>query len=246
MQVQASKGNHAHFEPTHWSVVLSAQVSDSAAGQQALAKLCTVYWYPLYAFVRRTGKDHHQAQDLTQGFFAFLLGAEGLKTVDRAKGRFRSFLLASLNHYLANERDRRDAIKRGGNTVTVSWDAFEAEQRYAHEPADHASPDVLFARNWAKALVERVTARLHSEYADRRIADTFDALQPFLTREVEQGEYAGIASSLGMTEGAIRTSVNRLRERFGKLLRAELAQTISDPAELNEELRHIIEALARE
>lgn len=246
MQVPPSQENRAQFEPTHWSVVLSAQMSDSAAGQLALAKLCTVYWYPLYAFVRRTGKDHHQAQDLTQGFFAFLLSTEGLKTVDRMKGRFRSFLLVSLNHYLSNERDRQAAIKRGGSTVTVSWDAVEAEQRYAHEPADHASPDVLFARSWANALVERVIARLHSEYADRRIADTFDALRPFLTREVEHGEYARIASSLGMTEGAIRTSVNRLRERFGKLLRAELAQTISDPCELNEELRHIIEALAHD
>jgi len=246
MQVLPSKENHACFEPTHWSVVLSAQAGDSPAAQQALAKLCTAYWYPLYAFVRRTGKDHHRAQDLTQGFFAFLLSSEGLKTVDRARGRFRSFLLASFNHYLSNEQDRQDAIKRGGDTVTVSWDAVEAEQRYAHEPADHSSPDVLFARHWANALAERVIARLHSEYAARRSADTFDGLKSFLTREVEQGEYAAIASSLGMTEGAIRTSVNRLRERFGKLIRAELMQTVSDPSEINDELRHIIKALARE
>ena len=226
--------------------MLSAQAGDSPGSQQALAKLCAAYWYPLYAFVRRTGKDHHQAQDMTQGFFAFLLSTEGLKTVDRAKGRFRSFLLASLNHYLSNEHDRQDALKRGGNAVTVSWDEIEAERRYAHEPSDHSSPDVLFARTWAKALVERVTSRLHSEYTDRRNTDAFVALQPFLTRDVERGEYAGIASGLGMTEGAIRTSVNRLRERFGKLLRAELAQTISDPRDLDDELRHIIQALARE
>jgi RNA polymerase sigma-70 factor (ECF subfamily) len=239
-------GIHASFQPTDWKTVIDAGGDSSAAAVPALRRLCETYWYPLYAHVRRCGLGAHDAEDLTQGFFAFLLGSEGLKTVDRARGRFRSFLLAAINHFLSNERDRQNAIKRGGKTVILSWDAVEAEQRYGQEPVDSASPDVLFARSWAKALVERVSARLSSEYRGRRQEQTFVALEKFLTCDVDQGEYAVIAPELGMTEGAIRTAVTRLRERFGRLLRAELSRTISDPSELNDELRHIIEALVRD
>jgi RNA polymerase sigma-70 factor (ECF subfamily) len=239
-------GTHAGFEPTDWKTVIDASGESSAAAVPALKRLCETYWYPLYAHVRRCGHGSHDAEDLTQGFFAFLLGSDGLKTVQPAKGRFRSFLLASINHFLSNERDHQNAIKRGGKTVILSWDTVEAEQRFAHEPVDSASPDVLFDRNWAKALVESVSARLRSEYKVRRQEQTFVALEKYLTRDVDRGEYAVIALELGMTEGAVRTSVTRLRDRFGKLIRAELAQTISDPTELNDELHHIIEALRHE
>lgn len=239
-------GIQAGFEPTDWKTVIDAGGDSSAAAVPALRRLCETYWYPLYVHVRRCGHGSHDAEDLTQGFFAFLLGGDGLKTVHPAKGRFRSFLLASINHFLSNARDHQNAIKRGGKTVILPWDALEAERRFAYEPVDSASPDLLFARSWAKTLAERVTARLRCEYADRRQEQTFVALEKFLTRDVEQGEYALIAAELGMREGTVRASVNRLRGRFGKLIRAELAQTISDTNELDDELRHIIEALGYE
>jgi len=234
----------AGFEPTDWKTILDAGGDSSAAAAPALKRLCETYWYPLYAHVRRCGHSVHDAEDLTQGFFASLLDGGGLKSVHPAKGRFRNFLLASINHYLSNERDRHRALKRGGETAITSWDAFEAEERYAQEPADSASPDVLFARDWAKVLAERVRERLRSEYTARRQGETFVSLEKFLTHEAEPGDYAILVPDLGMAEGAIRTAVNRLRARFGGLLRAELARTISSPGELDDELRHIIRALA--
>jgi len=215
-QQAPAAGIHAGFEPTDWKTVIDAGGDNSAAAVPALRRLCETYWYPLYAHVRRCGHGSHDAEDLTQGFFAFLLGGDGLKTVQPAKGRFRSFLLASINHFLSNERDRQNAIKRGGKTVILSWDAVEAERRFTHEPVDSASPDVLFARTWARALADRVTARLRSEYVARRQEQTFVALEKFLTRDVDQGEYAVIALELrDEFEGRLRIVPFRIPWRGG-------------------------------
>jgi RNA polymerase sigma-70 factor (ECF subfamily) len=231
-----------NFSATRWSVVLAAAANPQGA-HEALAALCRAYWYPLYAFLRRLGISSHDAEDLTQGFFAQLLARGGLGHVDRTKGRFRTFLLASLKHFLADERDRATALKRGGGAPTIALDAADAEQRYALEPRDDLTPDRLFDRRWALAVIDRALVRLRAEYGAAGKAALFAELQPTLTAGGRAKPYSEIGAALAIEEGAVKVAVHRLRQRYGAALRAEIAETVSSPAEVREELRQLLDAL---
>ncbi|MDB6170780.1 MAG: polymerase sigma factor, sigma-70 family [Chthoniobacteraceae bacterium] len=231
-----------HFSATRWSVILTA-TTDSPDAAAALAILCRAYWFPLYAFVRRYGLTPHDAEDATQGFFVHLLGKQVLGSVDREKGRFRTFLLASLKHFLADERDRAHAQKRGGGHCPVSLESCTAEQRYALEPLDELSPDRLFDRRWALAVIEQALARLRAEYNALGKGALFEALRPLLAAPEEARPYAELGVTLGMNEGAIKIAVHRLRQRYGIALRAQIAETVTTAAEVDAELRHLLDAL---
>jgi DNA-directed RNA polymerase specialized sigma24 family protein len=232
------------FTTTHWSVVLAAGRTNEPQSAAALETLCRTYWYPLYAYLRRRGQGEHDAQDLIQGFFAQLLERDWLDGVEQQKGRFRSFLLTSLNYYMADERDRATAQKRGGGRALISLDAQEAEERYRLEPADDRSPDKLFERRWAMALLDRVLVRLASEFADAGKVELFKRLQPFLVAGGEATTYAQVAVEAGLSEEAFKKAVQRMRRRYHQLFRDEIAQTVASPAEVDEELQHLCEVMA--
>ena len=230
------------FATTHWSIVLSARDKDSPGSAEALETLCRAYWYPLYAYARRTGHNPADAEDLTQGFFARLLEKDYLKAAAREKGRFRTFLLVALKRYLANEWDRQHARKRGGFTPVVSIDQPAAESRFDAEPSHNLQPDLLFDRQWAMTLLDRTMARLQEEYVATARAALFEHLRSCLAKEETALPYAEIAARLNLTEAAVKMAVHRLRARYRELLRAEIAQTVSSPAEVEEEIRHLFSA----
>jgi RNA polymerase sigma-70 factor (ECF subfamily) len=215
----------------------------AAQGELALAALCQAYWFPLYAFIRRQGTPPQDAEDLTQGFFAHLLSKEALSGVGREKGRFRTFLLASLKHFLADARDRARAQKRGGGQMPVSLDGCAAEERYAMEPLDELSPDRLFDRRWALAAIEQALARLAAEYAAGGKGALFAELKPLLTSGGGARSYAEIGALFGMSEGAVKVAAHRLRQRYRAALRAEIAETVESDSEIDAELRHLLDAL---
>src|SRR5262245_8403670 len=230
----------ADFRTTHWSVVLTAGHQNSPASSQALAKLCSTYWYPLYAYVRRRGHDAHQAEDLTQEFFARLLQRNFLQNVAPDKGRFRSFLLASLKNFLANEWDRAQTQKRCGGVAPIPFEQISAESRYQLEPIDSATPEILYERRWAVTLIEQVMTRLRQEYARNEKDDLFDELKVLLSGEGKSMKYAELAQKHNSSESAVKMAVLRLRRRYVELLRLEIAHTVSTPEEVEEELRHLI------
>ena len=237
----------AAFVTTHWSVVLAAgRASDTNRARDALARLCQTYWHPLYAYVRRLGNSPHDAQDLTQEFFARLLAKNSLSGADESRGRFRSFLLASFKHFLANEWDKARAQKRGGGQIPISIDVASAETSCGavFEPADPASAEKLFERRWALTLLDQVLRRLRNEYVSSGRAELFEQLKPTLTEASRSVRYAEIASRLGTTEGAVKVAVHRLRQQYRELLRAEIAETVSGPDEVEDELRNLFAALA--
>ena len=227
------------FLTTHWSVVVNARAADSKTAKAALESLCNTYWYPLYAFVRRLGHSPHDAEDLIQGFFAQCIEKDYLRAADREKGRFRSFLLVALKRFLANEWDRARTRKRGGDRQIISLDA---EQRYAAEPAEALSPDKLFERRWAMTLLENVLAKLKAEQISAGRLAIFTELQPVLTSRGTP--YADLAKRLGLTESAIKVAVHRLRQRYRELLEQEIANTVSSPAEIEEERRYLLRILS--
>jgi RNA polymerase sigma-70 factor (ECF subfamily) len=229
----------AVFVTTHWSVVLSARDKDSPRSVEALEALCRSYWYPLYAFVRRQGRGPHDAQDLTQGFFARLLEKDYLKSADCEKGKFRTFLLVALKRYLADEWHRQHAQKRGGFAPVVSIDQELAESRFAGELAHQLQPDVLFDRQWAVTLIEHVMTRLQEEYLASGRAKLFEYLRGCLAKDESALPYAEIAARLNLTEPAVKMAVHRLRARYRELLREEIGGTVSSPAEIEEEIRHL-------
>lgn len=230
------------FHTTRWSLVLAAQRrTDTTEARDALASLCRDYWYPLYAFVRRRGFSAHDAQDLTQGFFADLLGRH-TTLADPAKGKFRSYLLGALKHYLANEFHRQQAEKRGGDQHPVSWDAIEAESRYALEPSDQLDADLVYDRRWALEILSRAMEKLRAEYEDKGDAGQFDALKGCLSG-VEEGVRAELAERLGMTGGALKVAIHRLRQRFRDALRAEIGQTVDHIADIDSEMKHLVRVL---
>jgi RNA polymerase sigma factor (sigma-70 family) len=233
------RSNQPAFLTTHWSVVLSAQNLDSPQSAEALAKLCSDYWFPLYAFVRRQGHGPHDAQDLTQEFFARVLEKEYLKSAAREKGKFRTFLLVAIKRFLANEWDRQHAQKRGGFAPVVSIDQEEAESRLDSELGHNLQPDVLFDRQWAVTLLERTMKRLREEYVTSGRARLFEFLRSALAREESAMPYAEIASQLNLSEAAVKMAVQRLRARYRELLRAEIAGTVSGEEEIEEEIRHL-------
>jgi len=225
-------------------MVLSAGQNDLGRATVALERLCTRYWYPIYAFIRRRGSDHHGAEDLTQAFFTHLFEKETLKKVDRQKGKFRSFLLATATHFLTNDWDKRNTHKRGGQHQIISLDGMAAEERYAQEPVEAQTPEHLFERRWAFTLMNQALFRLKDEYSLAGKAELFARLEPGLTGEVGLGLYVDWAVGLKMTEGAVRVALHRLRRRFGELLRSEIAHTVATPEQVDEELRHLLAAIA--
>ncbi len=233
----------AQFAATHWSEVLAAQRGDSPQAAAALEKLCRTYWYPLYVFIRRSGHDDETAKDLTQGFFGQFLEKHCLDQVDRAKGRFRSFLLASLKHFLANERDRANTLKRGGAYAFVPWDEAALESQILSDAQPDLSAETLYERQWALTLLDQVFARLREECAAAGKAPLFEALRIYVSGEKSMESYAEVATRLNMTAGSVQVAVHRLRRRYGELLRGEIAHTCRGPEEIDEEIHHLFAAL---
>lgn len=231
------------FDTTRWSVIAAARGPDSDAARAALATLCEAYWYPLYAFIRRWGADPEAARDLTQAFFMLLLERRDIERVRPEGGRFRTFLLASAKHFLLNEAARRRAAKRGGGVSPLPLAFDEAEGRYLVEPADVTTPETLFERRWALTLIERVLARLRTDWdASGRVAE-FDELKESLLGSGPTGGYAAAATRLGTTEGALKVAAHRLRRKFQARLRQEIAETVADQAEIDDEIQYLIRAL---
>jgi RNA polymerase sigma-70 factor (ECF subfamily) len=232
------------FATTHWSIVVAAQDAEAPQARDALAALCRSYWYPLYAYIRRQGHSVEQAQDLTQEFFTRFLEKDYLRSVDPAKGKFRSFLLACCKHFLANERDRAAAAKRGGGRAALSLDFGAAERRYRLEPAHIQTAERLYERRWALTLLDQVLDRLHDEMSREHKAKLFEVLKPCLTAENAARSYQEVAAELGMTEGAVKVAVHRLRRRYREMLQEEVGRTLKEPGLIEEELRDLFAALA--
>jgi len=235
----------AQFATTRWSVVLVAGEGDSTQSQLALEELCRSYWYPLYAYVRRRGSTQHDAEDLVQGFFAQILRHQSLSRVSPEKGRFRSFLIASFDYYLADDFARKTAAKRGGGQTTISFDAVDAEKRFALEPAERLTPLDLFERRWALTLLEQVLRQLELVHQETGKQEFFSATKHLLHGDRSSHTYAEIASRIGMTEGALKVSVSRMRRRFRELLVEAVRDTVGTPGDLQPELRHLLRAVRR-
>ena len=231
------------FSTTHWSVVLEAGRGNSPAAAQALERLCSAYWYPLYAYVRWKGHEPHDAQDLVQDFFAYFLEHNYLRLADRTRGRFRTFLLTSLQHFLVNDWRKTTRKRRGGRRRILSLDEEMAESRFAGEPAIEQPPDALYDRGWAAVLLDRALSALRAEFEQSGKQDLFERLKVFVWGEKSALSYAAMAGELGMTEGAVKVAVHRLRQRYGELLRAEVAQTVATPVEVDEELRYLVSVI---
>lgn len=225
---------------TQWSQVLAAKDGSDTEARAALESLCKTYWQPLYAYIRAQGYGPDEASDLTQEFFAELLEKDFLADVDPEKGRFRSFLLASLRHFLSHERDRARALKRGGRASTLSFDVEAGEVGYALGPVDAKTPADVFERRWAMTVLDRAVHRLGEESAAAGQRAQFEELKQYLTSAQPQAPYREAGEALGISEGAVATAVHRLRQRYGQCLRAEIAETVADPAEVDDELRYML------
>jgi len=233
-------GKAAGFGTTQWSVVLRA----GQGAEEALLRLCQVYWRPLYAFVRRRGQPVHEAQDLTQSFFAHILEHHALATVAPSKGRFRSFLLVSLKHFLDNEWHKARTQKRGGGQSLVSWEELKDGDRESFEPHDEATPERVFNRRWALTLLELAIQQLHKEYMAARKAELFEKLKEYLTAGAAEKTYQELAAELNISPGAVKVAVHRLRRRFGDLVRLQISKTVANPDEIDEEIRQLFVALS--
>jgi RNA polymerase sigma factor (sigma-70 family) len=235
----------AAFRPTRWSVVLLSAQSEAPGSRAALASLCGLYWYPLYAFVRRRGYSPEDAQDLTQGFFLHLLDRKALAHVDPLKGKFRSFLLASIQNYLSKEADRARCLKRGGKMEFVPLDVENAEGIYRLEPTDYLTPEKIFDARWSLTLLDEAMHRLSAEYSGQGKISILETLKPFLHSIDSEAlpSYEQVADQLGVGVSAVKTLIHRLRKRYTTLLRAEVARTVSDPAEIDEEIHALCDAL---
>jgi RNA polymerase sigma factor (sigma-70 family) len=238
-----SDAEPAEFATTHWSMVLSAGRDSSVAARRALAALCEMYWYPLYAFIRRRGYQDHDARDLVQEFFAELLEREAVRIADPARGRFRSFLLATCKHFLANRRRHATAQKRGGSRAILSLDFVAAERRYRLEPANDVTPESLFERRWAITLLDQSLTTLREQYVSSGKQLLFDELKPYLGAGEPKASYDEIAERLQMSPAAVKVAVHRLRQRCRETLRQQIAQTVSDPDLIDDELRDLFAAV---
>ncbi len=225
-------------------MVIAAGDAADPVSAQALEELCRRYWYPLYAFIRREGYDADRAQDLTQGFFELLLKRNDLAGLVRGEGKFRSFLLKALTHFLINENARATAQKRGGHREILSIDDESAEDRYLREPSHGETPERLFQRQWAMALMETTLRQMENEQVARGKGDLFVALKAFLSREPEAGEYAALSEQLSLAPGTLAVQVHRLRQNYRQMVRAAVADTVNSPLEVEAELRHLLESLA--
>jgi RNA polymerase sigma factor (sigma-70 family) len=232
------------FRTTHWSVVLAARKDDAQAGREALASLCSAYWSPLYAFIRRQGASPPEAEDLTQEFFYQLIERHSLGHVERAGGKFRSFLLVCLKNFLTNQRERANAQRRGGGKTVVSLDAVEAERRYPIETTESLTPEKAYEQRWVFAVLERTLDELRRAYAQEKKSDLFEKLQGFLPCGKGMVSRAELAAEREVSVGAIDVSIHRLRQRFGTLLQEQVAQTVSSEDEIEGELRYLMSVLS--
>jgi DNA-directed RNA polymerase specialized sigma24 family protein len=238
-------GQAAQFHTTNWTLVMASARQQSEAGREALAALCQIYWYPLYAFARRRGHSSHDSQDLTQGFFLHILDHRALSGLDRLKGKFRSFLLACFQNYLSVETHRAHRLKRGGQCQFISLDLETAESRYRYEPADYLTAEKIFEARWALTLIEHAMTVLRQEYVARGKESVFDVLRAFIgiTETKPEDSYEEAAKALGVGLGTVKTFIHRLRKRYLALVREEVACTVSDPAEIEGEIRALCDAL---
>jgi len=236
-------GEQSVFSTTHWTVVLKAGDVQTSQGRAALEKLCRTYWRPIYAYIRRNGYSEADGQDLTQQFFTELLRRNDFGRVDAKKGKFRTFLLACLRHFLLNRRDFEQAAKRGGGQDFISFDTMTREELSSCEPRSELSPDKVFDQKWAMRLLEEAVARLQDEMTAAGKTKQFEKLRPYLASEPVDGEYSRIAQELGVAVSTVAVLVHRMRQRCGELVRLEVANTVSSPVELEEEIRHLNEVL---
>ncbi len=230
------------FDTTQWTLVVAAGDSQHPDSRTALEDLCQSYWYPLYAYRRRRGYAREEAEDVVQGFFTQLLDKKYLKAADRERGRFRSFLLTSLKNFAANEWDRKKAQKRGGATTTLSLDFETAEGRYHLDPADEQTPEQVFDRGWAVTQLRQALERVGAESTGGESERRFELLKGYLTGDAQDVRYKDVADELDMSEGAVKVAVHRLRQRFGDVLRDEVTRTLNDPADVDDEIRHLFAA----
>jgi RNA polymerase sigma factor (sigma-70 family) len=235
----------ASFHTTRWTIVMRAAQSQAQGGQSTLAELCRLYWYPLYMFARRRGHSPDDAKDLTQGLFLQVVEYRALTGVDRLKGKFRSFLLASFQNHLSDVGDRARRLKRGGDKEFVQLDAEEAEERYRLEPVEFLTPEKIFDARWAMTVLGEALKQLRQEYVSAGKTSTFEALKAFLdpNNSIAPPSYDEVANRLQVTTGAVKTLIHRLRKRYTALLREEVGRTVSDPAEIDEEIHALCEAL---
>jgi RNA polymerase sigma factor (sigma-70 family) len=239
-----STGKSVRFQTTHWSAVLRAAQNQLPGSHSALADLYRIYWYPLYAFVRRRGYNPEDAQDLTQGFFFSMLERKSLRQVTRQRGRFRSFLLASLKNYLSDQFDRANSIKRGGHVQFVAFDFGSGENRYRHDAVDLLTAEKVFDARWAMTLLNWAIERLRKEYAVRGKTKIFEELRPFLDPNCENSpSYEKVSNTLQTSPAGVKSHICRLRKRFNELLREEIARTVTDQQAVNEEIHALCEAL---
>ena len=237
-------GASDYFATTRWTIVVAAGQRSAPEADRALEDLCSVYWYPLYVYVRSQGFSKQDAEDLTQGFFARFLKRNYLEGLSAAKGKFRAFLLAALKHFMLNERDRNSRQKRGGGNLPLSLDWRNADERYQIEQATALSPDKLYDRTWAILLLEQVLQRLENESTSETNATLYTKLRPFLMVGKSEIPYSQVATELGWSEGALRVAVHRLRRRYRELLRLEISQTLADPAQVEEEMQALFHAFS--
>lgn len=235
--------NAGQFRTTHWSVVLAAGQDDDANRGKAMEELCRAYWYPVYAFIRRWGHSAEDAQDLTQGFFAHLLERDTFAAARKEKGRFRSFLLGALKNYLSYESRKQATLKRGGKATVVPIDEEEGEDRYRQDLIHEAAPDKLYLRSWADSLLASTFDRLRGDYAKAGKVNLFEKLSPLLAGGETEASYKQLSEGLGMTVGAVTTSVYRMRKRYGELLREQIAHTVGRPEDVDDEIACLFAAL---
>lgn len=234
----------ARFATTRWSLVIATRQPDSPDAVAALSSLCQSYWYPVYAFIRRNGRSEDEARDLTQSFFTRVLEKNYIKDADRNRGRFRTFLLASVSHFLANEEKAGRALKRGGGAVHLSLETDDEERRFSYEPPDLDSPDRVYDRRWAHAVLDQAMARLTAHYTESGRLEWFARLRPMITGD-DPGPQSQLASELGMTNAALRVAIHRLRRRYADTLREVIADTVDGPASVEDELRSLAAAVSR-
>lgn len=233
------------FRTTHWSLILQAsEQADSQNARQALAELCTIYWPPLYTFLRCDGHSATDSEDLVQGFLTTLIERDDLARIDPGKGRFRSFLLASLKHYVSNQRDHHAALKRGGGVATIPLDVAQLEHKWSRQPTSGCSADLMFDRQWAETLVQSVSDQLLAEQPDAK-HEVYRQLSAYLSSQSSLEGYQQVAARLGMTVDAVKMAVSRMRRRYREILRERIARTLDDPGEIDEEIRYLVTVLAR-
>ena len=245
MRLDKNRGfSHARFATTHWSVVLAAGNKANSQCSMALQALCQTYWYPLYAYVRHQGATPQDAEDLIQSFFVFLLEKDRLGSLVQDKGKFRSFLLCTLNHFSVDQWKKKNAAKRGGNRTHLSLDMSTAESRFHLEPVDTSTPEQLFEINWAVTLLNTVFEQLQQEYQAKGQSDLFETLKFCITGQRSALPYTQLAEKLNLSEANIKVTIHRLRKRYRELLRQQVAHTVATPKEVEEELRSLFQVLA--